>query len=258
MIAGVCLITIPAKNETIDSNVHAAATEVIDGVTYEVITLTSDSAANMSKINAHQSGDTGNYRYVMTGNWDLVANKAAPFFYGDKVIFDFNGYKLTATTASNGGYLLRFLSTTTTELTDSGKVGQWVSPVVVKSSTLILSGNVNIGYLEVTVPNIIVRGLTYAYVPTSTSTFTVAPYITRDENNYFRPLCSYYTVSTRSDIVSGVYNYEFSYASELTVGELSKLAVPADKTYYLWGRNADGEYVCLNIVYRDGEWRTAA
>lgn len=62
----------------------------------------------------------------------------------------------------------------------------------------------------------------------------------------------YYAVST-TDLISGAYNYAYGYAWELTAAELSRLEVPSDKTYYLWGRNKDGWYEYLDLCYVNGE-----
>ena len=252
-MAGGWLI-LPARNNQNNAGVVHAATEVIDGVTYEVITLTSDSAANMSKINAHKSGDTGNYRYVMTGDWDLVTNKVAPYFYGNHLIFDFNGHSIRSTGYSGGGFLPFFQPTTTLELTCSGPSSGGTTPIVFRGTpqTVIFSGNFKCTYFEgLHAETVIIRGV-QQLVTAENANYFVAPYIKYSAGAYV-PSHAYYTVSA-SDILLGEHNYEFNLGWDLTVGELSKLAIPNDRTYYLYGRNADGAYEYLNIQSVDGAW----
>ena len=250
-----------------------AATEVIGGVTYEVIYLTSDSNANLQKVNATTT--TGNYHFILQADWDLSTLQNNPTVRGASVIWDFNGYGVNR----GGGHHLQFNSIDTLELTDSSPVwhSQLGTPFPVFSGRprfMYVSGNVRM-ILEIWATNfcnnIKIRSANYfqLYLTTGTSigntgfTFPafmqLAP-VTSDNVRTFTSTSDYYLVSTvNHGIVSGAYNYEFGgYVTDLTVGELSKLAVPTDKTYYLWGRNADGAYEYLNIVYRDGAWVKAA
>ena len=242
--------------------------EVIDGIEYETIYLTNDSADNMRKINMATA--TGNYHYVMLNGWNLVTSKAKPYFYGAHVILDCNSHALTATNYANGGYLPRFCVTESLEITSSGKGTVNLNPIVFNTTpqTLIISGNIGIYYhenLHLDETQVIIRGTQYIYfncdAEYANRNFIVAPYLNLKINSAnqvtYAPSHTAYAIST-SNVVPGRYNYEFSLGWDLTVGELSKLAVPDDKTYYLWGRNGNGEYEYLNVVYRDGAWVSAA
>ena len=94
------------------------------------------------------------------------------------------------------------------------------------------------------------------------TSLTVAPWVnvTYDESGKPTAVISpaNFTVST-TDLVAGAYNYAYGYAWELTATELNKLEIPANKTYYLWGRNRDGWYEYLDFTCRDGKnWQNAA
>lgn len=57
----------------------------------------------------------------------------------------------------------------------------------------------------------------------------------------------YYAVST-TPYASGAYNDVYGYVWEINITELSSFRTPADKTYYLWGRYADGWYEYLYVL----------
>ena len=60
---------------------------------------------------------------------------------------------------------------------------------------------------------------------------------------------------SKSNIVCGIYNFEYNYVPNINSITLKNLVVPNDTIYYLWGRNADGIYEYLNTYY-DGSKRT--
>lgn len=83
--------------------------------------------------------------------------------------------------------------------------------------------------------------------------------ITYDENGeIIAIICPDYFAVSISKIVSGVYNNVYGLAWELDATALNALQVPTDKTYYLWGRMADGRYQYLNLRYDNGELKAVA
>ena len=270
------LITWPARvTQNNNSKVAHAATEVINGITYQTIEIPGDRdpKASMAIFNGVSMG---NYYYYLTGNWDMVATDSHGTLKGYNVILDFNGYSINSSATGEGGQFITF-ACDTLELTDSSVSGGGGINVndMSQTKTMIASGNLGSCQLNFsgTGKTMIIRGgqnvILYAWgvggVAENAGTLVVAPYMWREtlvsfgkyDAYCYHSVCDYYTVSD-SPLVSGVYNFEYSKQWDLTVGELSKLVVSDDKTYYLWGRNADGEYEYLNIVYRDGEWRNAA
>ena len=274
VIAGVCLITIPAKSETIDSNVHAATTYVRDGIEYETVYLTDDTIANKKLINSHK---TGNTRYVLTQDWNTHINNYRKgedtsnlIFWGDYLIFDLNGHTFYPCSGGDGdgmeaAQICTFVSHF--EIMDSSAAqtgafaGNGLSFVVYRDVTVTISGGTNLSCGAITTTdkrcNLIVRGGNWGVANSKVlfsgnfNSITVAPWVDAHYDNghlawFTSPL--YFAVSAYN-VVSGIYNYAFGYAQELTVDALADLVIPADQTYYLWGRYLDGGYAYLNIVY---------
>ena len=248
--------------------------KVVDGIDYKLIYLKGNSDPEQTK--AIFNGSTSvNYYYIFTDDWDMVANKVGwgnggQMVYGQNIILDLNGHSVRSIDTSGGGYYLR-LQCTNLEITNSSVADGSISFVeLANSPNIIVSGNITtqfVGY-SVNACQVTIRGAKSVAFQDynsnfSDSKFTVAPYMVKTADSglsrTYKASHEAYAVSASNSIVSGICNYEFgAYAWELTVGELSKLDVPTDKTYYLWGRNADGAYEYLNIQYFDGQWTNVA
>ena len=237
---------------------------VRDNITYQMVYLTGDSATNLARINACSA--SGNYYYLMTADWDLVANQVAGLtIRGRYVVWDNNGYNLNAVGYAGGGYFPTYSVTNTLEITSSGRVTGNIATAVVSSALqkFIITGNIRLAYCSFSArpTNIIIRSANlcslYCGAGFDSVAMTVPPfmqlYYSVATQRAYRTLCDYYAVSD-SNLIAGAYNYAMGHAWELTVGELADLSMPTDKTYYLWGRKADGAYEYLNIIYRDGAW----
>ena len=268
LVDDICTFTVaPWVTATYDSNGAltgwtASGNQYQD---YQLIGLTADTKSNRAKINACTGG--GKYYFLMQDDWDLVAQKSSVDFPTmDTAVFDSHGYTIT------GGetYYVYMYGCNTVELTDSSLTGGRITIISLGSvgtKNLILSGNgtydlISYNRTAENPLNITVRGVKYAGINNwgegnVSDSWTVAPYLLVDDTGEYdvtiTAVANDFAVSN-SEIVAGVYNYAVGYVWGLTVGELSKLAMPVDQTYYLWARNADGAYEYLNIVYRDGAW----
>ena len=276
----------PVQNNQNNSEVVNAATEVIGGITYETIYLTGNSDANVAEL-TKRANTNGNYRYILTANWSLLGqNQDDVSFYGNAIIVDLNGYAVNCQSGVGLYFCCPLAEVVDSSLTRGGQITN--SAVIigvrnVKRCQLTLSGGFirpdYYGFNQYCDLDLIINGGTGAHfnVPSGSgylgltrnwgnydTTLTFAPWVELTYQNDGRisgwnSRALYYVVSPRKDILSGVYNYEYSLASDLTGGELSKLDVPADKTYYLWGRGRGDAYEYLNIYYDPGkkEWVTA-
>ena len=244
---------------------------VQDGITYETIYLKGDSDPTQSRVILNGQS-TKNYRYVLLDNWNLITNKVDSLknaAYGNNIIFDLNGHVVTSSGYTpTAAYYLTF-SCVNLEVTDSstkgsGHVVAVLNDRVIKSITFSGNGSYTIESRHDTSNPVAVtvRGGQRVYFQNDTKNsagvnYTVAPYMNVISNSdygpTFAPSHDYYAVA-ESNQVTGIYNCEFSHAWNLTVGELAGLNLPADKTYYLWGRNADGAYAYLNIAFVNGAW----
>lgn len=269
----------PHLQATYDANGRvltcAPVAQMIDGEAYQVVMLRGDSDPEQSK-NAFFGGEsTENYYYLLLNDWDFKAHKvgwvAGHRVRGHKIIIDLQGHSMKTTDSAGGGYYPEFYCATL-ELTDSALTGGSFGTVSLTADvqTVICSGNVSCAIAcgsRPTKVDVVIRGgraVTLSFFGNGLSgdaNLIEAPYMVPNNNSNtyttYRPTHAAYLVSD-SNIVSGIYNYEIGLEHELTVGELGKLNAPADKTYYLWGRNADGSYEYLGIEYRDGEWRKVA
>ena len=240
-------------------------TSVIDNVAYQTIYLMGDSDPEQSKI-IFKGSQTDNYRYVFLDNWDLIATNSGAGqnerIYGNAIILDYNGHYVNS--VNDGGYYF-YIACNSLELTDTSTTGGGGMEdfSLYNIQTIIVSGGFVGGFGRSSnttlAPNIYVRGgrdVRFGGWYMANSTVTAAPYMLVDytsSGSYHYTCYDDYVVSD-SWLVSGVYNYAFSDTKELQIGSLWNLAVPKDKTYYLWGRKADGAYAYLNIIYRDGAW----
>ena len=231
-----------------------------DGETYQTVVLKGNSDLAQSKAAFFGGNSTVNYYYIVLNDWDFVTNKISGTVYGNKIVLDLNGHHLVTTDSSGGGWYPVF-QCTTLEYTDTSLTGGSIGTTVIGGvKSVVCSGNGSyvIGSGSSSAIDITIRGgksVTFSFWGSgglANANLTVAPYMLalNDSNSWrvYRPTHNSYIIST-STIVSGAYNYEFGQVWDLTVGQLANLAVPDDKTYYLWGRNADGAYEYLNIYY---------
>lgn len=265
-----------------NESVITAATEVINGVTYEVVYLDGDYYSNKAKLAPEES--SGNYRYVMTADFDMsfdATHHDCRFWIGgNAVIWDLNGHTLTTNGWVSGGnvemdywsYLC--LRCTRFELTDSSAAqsgrlvgqGRWQNIVMLECEDLVISGGG--GLLAVSYSgthdsaSITFTGGVYDTLRfwglNADENLVVAPYLNATYDADGRPTAvkpyDDYAVST-TDLAAGAYNYVYGYAWELNLTELNNLAISTDKTYYLWARDKDGWYHYLDLCYTDGKWK---
>lgn len=260
-----------------------ADTEVINGITYEVIYLDGDNTENWNKINSHSYSDRGNYRYVMTADWHITflnnnPNYSIPGLYGNSVIFDLNGYTLTTVAVSTYSGCLDFRSENA-EITDSSAAG---TGTIICNNIYALSVNMYNGSVIFTVSggnfyapifichdaiyneaygwtyDVVLRGGNFYGVGNCPLVwekdggdypFTVSPdmVLVKSEQNISIKPYDAYAVSP-SDQWCGAYNYAYGVAWEISAKELANLEIPTDKTYYLWGRNQDEWYQLLTAL----------
>ena len=235
---------------------------------YDVIYLQGDSNHTQS-LAFFKGTSTGNYHYILMDDWDLITNKAGRgaghTVLGNHVILDLNGHVITCGNASNGSNYV-YVNASSLELTDSSLAGTGVLGATTSGEqlkTVIISGNGMYNFQNNNSGNVMditVRGGKYMRLSGDgilNSHLTVAPYLnlTYSEGiyRYYAASHDYYAVSDNT-LIFGAYNYEFGQVWDLTVGQLANLAVPDDKTYYLWGCTVNGGYEYLAIEYRDGAW----
>ena len=278
VMAGVLLIR-PVQNNQNNTRVVNAATEVINGVTYETVYLTGDQGENATIFGANTDKNK-NYRYVLTADYDARYHSGGRWenrfsLVGQRVIFDLNGYTYYANgwETVNGSNRFSYLTPAcdTFELTDSsaaqsgmlGGNGHHIHLGSVKN-LIITGGGGNLGIVAASgIPDvkIVFKGGWYSNIgwnfALAKESFAVAPYLIATYDGTGRPqsIKPYddYAVA-ESNLVSGVYNYEFGNGWGLRVTDLINYVAPNDKTHYLWARNADGEYAYLHIQYVDGGW----
>lgn len=254
-----------------DAGVTHAATEVINGITYQVVYLpgNADSARSKALIAECNQNKSGNYRYVLQDNWDLPGKKTSWLFLrGQAIILDLNGFIINSTNAANGANYLE-TDAPLMEITDSSAAGTGsIDQFVLEPAVQIVTFSGNGAYCAECVRNadnpihVIVRGgrrITFSnweYTPAGV-TWTVAPYWGFSFNNnatWYLSSKEAYAVST-TPYAAGVYNYAYGYAWELTAAQLYNLEIPTDHTYYLWARDKNGWYYYLDLRYTDGAWR---
>ena len=122
VIAGVLLITAAAKStenkQNNNAGVVSAATEVVDGVTYNTVNLTGNHADNINKIKG--TGGT-NYKYVMTADWVVPSTHSGNInVFGQHIVFDFNGHSIDMTQV---GFAFWFECNGNVTITDSSVAG---------------------------------------------------------------------------------------------------------------------------------------
>ena len=246
-----------------------------DGLVYHTLYLTSDNADNINKVDACNQYKNDNIRYVLTDDWDLRNNTANITFYNYAVIIDLNGCQVSFRRWTSEAHCNFSFHTTWAEITDSSRVRRGVLNCTagaltlyeIFSGTLTIAGGTKIGSYGVIDTygsvNLVFKGGSYATNPlvrvmSGSVTMTFAAWVTTtysDDGKLTAVNSANYFAVSDSKVISGAYNYAVGYTWDLTAGELWNLAVPVDKAYYLWGRNADGAYEYLNTYY-DGSKRT--
>ena len=256
-----------------------AATEVIDGITYEVITLGGDTSNNENfgrlenAAKADNNTYTKNFRIVMTGNWTPTT---MPIIRSaNSVIWDLNGYTYTISKSKNTPPAFNCYSA---EITDSSAAGTGkfvfadVQPYIIahdesdRCKTVTISGgSCADGYFSFTSSTkIIFKNGNYATTfadglsRKNDSLLNWAPYMSTETNSFgniaaIRPYDDYAVSS--SPYLSGIYNYEFNLQQELSFAAILNYKNIDNKNCYLYGRRKNGEYENLHCTYVDGAWQ---
>ena len=266
---GVCLVTLPNK-----TNANAADNNNISSLTddntiqWRVVELDGKTdSENRAKVNAIPSTEPY-VKYVLQANWDCVNYL---YLSGNKaVILDLNGYGLYFTV----GACVVLRDTEIFEVTDSsparnGYLYDWVPGCSTISAgnikkALILSGGTVRGYVQnYSGKDICIAGgnLVGDYKPNrvipDNNNFYYADYVTMTTDS--NGLVSYrsdvngttYAVSaSNNDIVTGLYNYEFS-----TRTWLVKQSCLVEKSLggqaLLWQSTTQNEWQYLGVMGED-------
>ena len=248
MIAGVCLFTLPSKNDTAqaaDNNQTTSLTENT-AIQWKVVELDGNDAQNREKVNA-VAADEPYVKYVMRADWIYTGIIT---IRGKNIIWDLNGCTMRA----NGGpsNYLGFSPTNAVEITDSstsksgvirgaGDPTAWAAAFMGSGRNVIISsGTIRYGYIFLgwssgnviitggTVDNANNYGITSVFDPparfenssvfAATKNDLVIARSTAGQIITIKPLANasgrWAVYGATSDFVSGAYNYEFSTITE--------------------------------------------